>query len=75
MAALDDALANALGQIPEAAHSELKQAVGRAMSVIMAELIQPAVRGFPELEPSENAWRMALRERVRARAAKLAPSA
>lgn len=74
MAALDDALANAVASIPAAAHRDLKQAVGRVMATIMAEVIHPAVSAFPELEPSEEAWRAAIKERVSARAAKLFPS-
>lgn len=75
MAALDDALANALATIPETAHRDLKQAVGRVMAAIMGEVINPAVVAFPALEPNEEAWREAIRQRVSARAAKLPPSA
>lgn len=70
MAALDDALADALSLVPEAEHRELKQAVGRAMSAIMSEMIHPAVRAFPDLEPTEEIWRSAVKERLGARATK-----
>ncbi len=75
MAALDDALANALATIPDTAHKEVRHAVGRAMAAIMGEVIGPAVQAFPALEPSEAVWREAVEQRVSARAAKLLPSA
>jgi len=68
MAALDDALAIAIDSLPESEHRELKLAIGRAMSAIMDETINPAVRAFPELAPSEDTWRSVVKERVNSRA-------
>lgn len=69
MAALDSALAIAISSAPEAMHSEMKLAIGRAMSAIMDETFNPAVRTFPELQPSNEVWRATAKERVLARAA------
>ena len=69
MAALDSALAIAISSAPEPMHSEMKLAIGRAMSAIMDETINPAVRTFPELKPSNEVWRAIAKERVHARAA------
>ncbi|MBB6247217.1 hypothetical protein [Rhodanobacter sp. A1T4] len=68
MAALNDALAIAIESIPEHCHREIKHAVGRAMSAIMDETINPAILAFPELKPSQDAWCAVAKTRARARA-------
>jgi hypothetical protein len=71
MAALDDALTIAIKSIPEDLHREIKHAVGRAMSAIMDETINPAILAFPELKPSEETWRAVAKSRAFARAGSL----
>ena len=68
MAALNDALAIVIESIPEHCHREIKHAVGRAMSAIMDETINPAILAFPELKPSQDAWCAVAKTRARARA-------
>lgn len=67
-AALDHALSLAMAQAPEAFHSELKLAVGKAMAAVMEQMLAPAIRAYPELEPNDTTWRAVALERARARA-------
>lgn len=64
MAALDHALACVLDLAPEEAHTGLKRTFGQAMSAIMDATLLPAVRAYPELQPGEDTWRAAVRERL-----------
>lgn len=73
MAALDHALVQALKNAPEAAHAELKLAIGQAMSAIMDATLQPAICSFPELKPTDASWREVVSERLAARANSSAP--
>jgi hypothetical protein len=75
MAALDNALLVAIGSAPEESHREMKLAVGRAMSAIMDETINPAIRAYPELDPTDEIWREVVKARVSSRAASFAPDA
>jgi len=75
IAALDSALSIAVAHAPEATHREMKLAIGRAMSAIMDETINPAIRAFPELEPTNEAWRAVAKDRANARAASFPPDA
>ena len=68
MAALDDALATAITGIPADIQKEIKRAIGRAMSAIMDETINPAILAFPELKPSQETWRSVAKTRAFARA-------
>ncbi|MBA4341242.1 MAG: hypothetical protein C0423_03710 [Methylibium sp.] len=72
MAALDHALAQALESAPQAAHAAMKLAIGQAMSAIMEATLQPAIRSFPELNPTDARWREVVCERL---AARVGPSA
>lgn len=72
MAALDSAVRAALASLPAEQASELKQAFGRVMGEIVSELINPAVRAFPELALDESTWTAVARDRARQR--RLPPS-
>lgn len=56
MAALDEALREALIGVPSKFEQELKRAFGQAMAEVVEKLINPAVSAFPELELDEAAW-------------------
>lgn len=75
MAALDSALALALAQAPAESHADLKQAIGRAMSAIMGETINPSVKAFAALAPTEDEWRRVVQARLQARVAAAAAAA
>ncbi|MBD8879415.1 hypothetical protein IHE49_02850 [Rhodanobacter sp. 7MK24] len=68
MAALDHALNGALEGVPDEFHREIKLGIGRAMSAIMDETINPAIQAYPELNPSKETWVSIAKIRVRARA-------
>lgn len=68
MAALDVALTEAIGGLEDADRHVLKLAFGRAMAEITLELINPAVKAFPELEPGDDTWRFVAKSRATARA-------
>jgi len=68
MAALNEALREALVGLAPEHHHDLKQAFGRVMAEVVETLINPAVRAFPELEPSEDLWRTVAIARASARA-------
>lgn len=70
VAALNAALAQALVDVPESGQREIKLAIGRAMSAVLDETVNQAVRIYPELDPDDKAWG----EIARARAASLAAS-
>lgn len=56
MAALNDALCEALIGLPPQDQESLKRAFGRVMGEVTMEIINPAVRAFPELDPDETTW-------------------
>lgn len=68
LAALDYALAEAINGLPldhglsDEQIRALKQAFGKAMGEIVDKIINPAVRAFPELEPSQAVWSAAVVE-------------
>jgi hypothetical protein len=68
MAALNEALREALVGLAPEHQDDLKQAFGRVMAEVVETLINPAVRAFPELEPSEDLWRAVAIARASARA-------
>lgn len=72
MAALDAALHRALADVPPDQARELKLAFGRVMGEVILELINPAVRAFPELKPDDAQWAAVVRERLASRSAALA---
>lgn len=68
MAALNEALRKAIvGVTPDQA-DELKQAFGRAMGEVIDEIINPAVRAFPELDTDEGTWIVIAKARAAERA-------
>lgn len=68
MAALDHAVAEAItGLAPEQAR-DIKLAFGRAMSAVIDEMINPATRAFPELNPDDATWRSVAKARALERA-------
>lgn len=67
MAALDQALKEALdGLTPEQADA-LKLAFGRVMGELVTEIINPTFCAFPELEPDPETWIAVANARARAR--------
>lgn len=68
VAALNAALADALVDAPPDSHREIKLAIGRAMSAIIDETVNQAVRAFPELDPDEETWIATAKARAAARA-------
>jgi hypothetical protein len=70
VAALDEALAQALVDVPENHRQDIKLAIGRAMSAVLDETVNPAVRAYAALDLDEQTWR----DVAKARAACLAAS-
>lgn len=68
MAALDFSLHQAMNSLgtehglTDDALKELKLAVGHAMSEMIDRMINPAIRAFPELDPSDASWSAAVIE-------------
>ena len=68
MAALDFSLRQAMNSLgtehglTDDALKELKLAVGHAMSEMIDRMINPAIRAFPELDPSGAIWTAAVIE-------------
>ncbi len=56
MAALNEALREALVGIPPKHEQELKLALGQVMAEVAEKLINPAISAFPELELDESGW-------------------
>lgn len=69
VAALDTALADALADAPEDSHPEIMLAIDRAMAAVLDATVNLAVRSYPELEPSEEAWVATAKARAAARGA------
>ena len=67
VAALDDALALALHDVPEDHQAEIKRMIGNAMSGILDVTLRPAIRAFPELEPDEATWKAIVLARAASR--------
>jgi hypothetical protein len=60
-AALNEALKDALVSLPIEMHTEVKHAVGRAISAVLSETVELAVLAYPELEPNEETWSAVVR--------------
>ena len=67
IAALDHALREAMVGVSQQEQQALKTAFGKVMGEITVELINPAVRAFPELDPDESTWAAVARSRAAAR--------
>ena len=71
LAALNHALASALDSLPanhELSNDELrdlKRLFGDVMAEIVGTIINPAIRAFPELEPSQATWSAAVVEQTK----------
>ena len=67
MAALDDALREAIAGVSAEHADELKLAFGRVMAEVSDTLINPAVRAYPQLNPDEPTWIAVAKARAGAR--------
>ena len=67
MAALNDALREAIGGLSPQDQQQIKNAFGQVMGEITLTLINPAVSAFPELKPDESTWASVARSRAAAR--------
>lgn len=67
VAALDAALPAALAGLPVERATALKHLFGNLMGEVIDQMIQPAVRSFPELAPDESTWQAVAGERARIR--------
>lgn len=69
LAALNDLLQEALPHLTEAQQDDLTRITGKAMGMIVMDLINPAVKTYPELEPEQKTWKTVARETASRRAA------
>ena len=56
MAALNEALREALVGLTPEESDNLKRVFGRVMGDLVEDIINPAVHAFPELDPDEATW-------------------
>ena len=56
MAALNEALREALDGLAPQDQEALKRAFGEVMGELVEKIINPAVHAYPELEPDEDTW-------------------
>jgi len=57
-----------LAELPPGSQKEIKLAIGRAISAVLDETVNPAVRAYPELEPDDATWVSVVKARARLRA-------
>ena len=70
IAALDSALLSALAGLSADEATRLKRTVGDLMGEVVDQLVNPAIRAFPDLAITSDAeWAAIARERARARSA------
>lgn len=67
MAALNEALREAIDGLPAVQADELKLAFGQIMGDLVEDIINPAVRAFPELDPDPATWVAVAKARAAAR--------
>lgn len=67
MAALNEALREAIVGLSHQDQQHIKHAFGQVMGEITLRLINPAVSAFPELKPDESTWASVARARAAAR--------
>jgi hypothetical protein len=67
MIALDTALSVALSGIAQEDTVELKSTFGKVMAEVVLEIINPAIKAFPELAVDDTAWRYIAIARAAAR--------
>ncbi len=68
MAALNDAVIGALTNVDPLYHKEIKRVFGDLMGEVITQLIDPAIKAFPELSPDDAAWREIATSRAKSRA-------
>src|SRR4051812_24978249 len=68
MAALDAAVREAIMGLSEEDQTKVKRAFGEAMGGIVENLINPAVRAFPELDTDQVTWSAIAESRATMRA-------
>ena len=56
VAALDSAMHQALLLAPGIEHEEIRELLGRAMTAVLTETVERAIRDHPELRPDESSW-------------------
>ena len=66
VAALDNALGAVIAKLTAEQAEPLKRAFGHAMAEVIEQIINPAVRSFPELDPVAD-WSAIVGERLGAR--------
>jgi hypothetical protein len=71
VAALNEALREALVGLPSESQRELKLAFGQAIGAVLDATVNPAVHAFPELKPDELTWIAIAKACANARAATL----
>jgi hypothetical protein len=64
MAALDSVLPAALLGLSDEQARELKRTFGNVMGEIVEQIINPAVKAFPELETDATTWSQIAKERA-----------
>lgn len=68
MAALNEALREAVVGLAPQDQEVLKIAFGRVLGEVIDQIINPAIRAFPELKPDEHAWATIAKARAERRA-------
>jgi hypothetical protein len=67
MAALDTALREAIESLATEQADEIKLAFGQVMGDLVTDIINPAVRAFPELDADPATWIAVAKARAAAR--------
>lgn len=67
MAALNEALREAIDGLTTEQAEEVRLAFGEVMGYLVEQLINPAIRAFPELDPDPNTWVSVAKARAMAR--------
>ena len=68
MAALNEALREAIVGLSPQDQQALQLTFGQVMGEIIEKIINPAAQAFPELEPSQDTWVTVAKARAAARA-------
>ncbi|MBV7544659.1 hypothetical protein [Acidovorax sp. sic0104] len=67
MAALNEALRDALVSLDLEDQQRLKRVFGEVMAEVSEKIINPAISAFPELDPDETTWAAVVRATAKAR--------
>lgn len=68
IAALNAALADAIGGLSLDQQTAMKQVFAHAMGEVIDATIMPSVRAYPELEPNDETWRSVAKSQATKRA-------